>query len=153
MACGWPKSLCVPSSSARPHLTDAQYQDLHHYFVRTLLTASLHEAVSTAYFGFRVYARGEQSRTPALLTSVRAALNDIPKLARAIREYPVKPATGGQWNWVDDADEAMRYYDWITKTGWPKDTRGFLNLYAGIDLQVNAYIAIFLIDDCQFIDN
>lgn len=116
---------------ARPHLTDAQYQDLHHYFARTLLTAKLHHAVSTAYFGFRVYARGDTYQTPALMSAVRAALNDIPELARAIREYPVKPATGGQWNWVEDADEAMRYYNWIT-TGWPKDTRGFPNPYAGM---------------------
>ena len=64
----------APSSEARPHLTDAQYQDLHHYFARTLLTARLHQAVSTAYFGFRVYARGETFRTPAVMTSVRAAL-------------------------------------------------------------------------------
>jgi hypothetical protein len=117
---------------ARPHLIDAQYQDLHHYFARTLLTARLHHAVSTAYFGFRVYARGDTYRTPALMTAVRAALADIPILARAIREYPVKPATGGQWNWVADADEAMRYHDWMTKTGWPKDTRGFPNPYGGL---------------------
>ena len=44
----------------------------------------------------------------------------------------MKPATGGQWNWVEDADEAMRYYDWITKSGWPKDTRGFANPYGGL---------------------
>ena len=122
---------------AKPHLTDAQYQDLHHYFARTLLTARLHEAVSTAYFGFRVYARGEKFRTPALMSSVRAALKQIPGLARSIRGYPVKPATGGQWNWVDDADEAMRYHDWITKSGWPKDTRGFPNPYAGLTFPLN----------------
>ncbi len=119
---------------ARPHLTDAQYQDLHHYFARTLLTARLHEAVSAAYFGFRVYARGESLRTPAVMSSVRGALKQIPELARSIREYPVKPATGGQWNWVEDADEALRYHEWITK-GWPKDTRGFANPYGGMAFQ------------------
>jgi hypothetical protein len=117
---------------AKPHLTDAQHQDLHHYFARTLLTAKLHNAVSTAYFGFRVYARGEKFRTPDMMSAVRAALKEIPDLARQIREYPLKPATGGQWNWVEDADEAMRYYDWIVKSGWPKDTRGFPNSYGGM---------------------
>ena len=117
--------------AARAHVTPAQYQDLHHYFARTLLTAKLHHAVSTAYFGFRVYARGDTYRTPALMSAVRGALTEIPELARTIREYPAKPATGGQWNWVDDADEAMRYYEWITK-GWPKETRGFPNPYAGM---------------------
>jgi hypothetical protein len=119
---------------AKPHLTDAQHQDLHHYFARTLLTARLHQAVSTAYFGFRVYARGEKFRTAAVMTSVRSALKQIPELARSIREYPAKPATGGQWNWVDDADEAMRYHEWITR-GWPKETRGFPNPYAGLTFQ------------------
>ena len=89
-------------------------------------------AASTAYFGFRVYARGEQFRTPFVMTSVRTALTALPEIARAIREYPVKPATGGQWNWVEDAEEAMRYYDWIAKSGWPKETRGFPNPYAGM---------------------
>jgi len=122
---------------ARAHLTDGQYQDLRHYFARTLLTARLHEAVSSAYFGFRVYARGEKFRTLQLMTSVGAALKQIPDLARTIREYPVKPATGGQWNWVEDADEAMRYYDWIVKSGWPKETRGFPNPYAGLTFPLN----------------
>jgi hypothetical protein len=123
--------------SARPYLTDAQYQDLHHYFARTLLTARLHQHVSTAYFGFRLYARGEKFRTPRVMDSVRWALKEIPEVARAIREYPVKPAAGGQWNWVDDADEAMRYYDWIVKTGWPKETRGFPNPYADLTFPLN----------------
>lgn len=122
---------------AKPHLSEAAYQDLHHYFARTLLTARLHRAVATAYFGFRVYARGETFRTPAVMTAVRDALNEIPELARSIREYPVKPATGGQWNWVEDADGAMRYYDLITKTGWPKDTRGFVNPYGGLTFPLN----------------
>jgi hypothetical protein len=116
---------------ARPHLTDAQYQDLHHYFARTLLTAKLHQAVATAYFGFRLYARGEKFRTGAVMDSIPKALSDIFDLARDIREYPVKPATGGQWNWVEDADEATRYVNWIT-TGWPKETRGFPNPYGGL---------------------
>lgn len=120
--------------NARPHLTPAQYQDLHHYFARTLLTAKLHQMVSTAYFGFRVYARGDIYQTSELMAAVRGALKEIPELARTIREYAVKPATGGQWNWVEDADEAMRYSNWIT-TGWPKETRGFPNPYGGLSFK------------------
>lgn len=37
----------------------------------------------------------------------------------------------GQWNWVEDADAAMRYYELITRTGWPAETRGVANPYAG----------------------
>lgn len=117
--------------AARPHLTPAQYDDLHHYFARTLLTAKLHEAVSTAYFGFRVYARGETYHTVGLIDALSQAQIDVYELARQIRDYPVKPATGGQWEWVEDADEAMRYHNWIFVSGWPKETRGFVNPYGG----------------------
>lgn len=116
---------------ARPLLADEAYRDLQHYFARTVLTSKVHRAVATAYFGFRVYARGPEHRTPAALALVRDALVEIPELARAIREYPVKPPAG-QWNWVEDADAAMRYYDAIVRSGWPKDTRGFANPYGGL---------------------
>jgi hypothetical protein len=117
---------------AKSALTDTQYQDLHHYFARTLLTAKLHRAVVTAYLGFRLYARGESFRTPALMAEVRDALKEIPELARAIREYPVKPPSGGQWTWVEDADEAMRFHDWIAVSGWPKTTGRFPNPYGDL---------------------
>lgn len=121
--------------SARTSLSDAQFQDLRHYFTRTLLTARLHRAVATAYFGYRVYARGDRYRTPSLLNRLRAALVEIPVVAREIREYPVKPPIG-QWNWVDDAAAAMQYYDQITRTGWPAQTRGVANPYAGLTFPV-----------------
>jgi len=113
-------------------LRDEDVDDLRHYFARTLLTARLHRAVANAYFGFRVYARGDAFRTPALMATVRDALGDIPAIAREIREYPVTPAAGGQWNWVEDADAAMRYYDAIVNKGWPAQTSGVTNPYAGL---------------------
>jgi hypothetical protein len=116
---------------ARPLLRDAVYQDLHHYFARTLLTARLHRAVATAYFGFRVYARGEAFRTPPVMASTRDALAEIPGIAKAIREYPLKPPAG-QWTWEKDADAGLRYFDAITRTGWPMETHGVRNAYGGM---------------------
>jgi hypothetical protein len=117
--------------NGRATLTDAQFQDLHHYFARTLLTARLHRAAATAYFGFRVYARGVGYRTPALLGHLRSALQELPVIAGEIREYPVKPPVG-QWNRLDDADMAMQYYEQITHRGWPAQTHGATNPYAGL---------------------
>jgi acetyl esterase/lipase len=116
---------------ARPLLQAADYQDLRDYFARTLLTARVHRAVAAAYFGFRVYARGEAFRTPLQMRLTREALTEIPALAREIRDYPVKPPVG-QWNWAADADAAMRYYDAIVRTGWPRETHGVVNAYAGL---------------------
>jgi hypothetical protein len=90
--------------------------------------------VATAYFGFRVYARGEAFRTPALLALARRSLQEIPQIAREIREYPVKPAAGGQWTWVEDADAGLRYYEAIARTGWPARTQGVANPYGGMTL-------------------
>jgi hypothetical protein len=114
----------------RSSLTERDYQDLHHYFARTLLTARLHRAVAAAYFGFRVYARGGEHRTPFVERTVREGLAEIRRVADEIRAYPAKPAEG-QWKWVEDADQALRYHEWIT-TGWPKETRGFPNPYGGL---------------------
>jgi hypothetical protein len=116
---------------AQRALSEEAYRDLYHYFARTELTARLHRAVAVSYFGFRLYARGPAFHTPPLLETIRQALDEIPELARAIRAYPQKPPAG-QWNWVEDADAAMRYHDQITRGGWPKETHGVANPYAGL---------------------
>jgi hypothetical protein len=115
----------------RQTMSEETYRDLQHYFERTELTARLHRAVAVSYFGFRLYARGPAFHTPGFLDTVRQALDEIPDLARAIREYPAKPPAG-QWNWVGDADAAIRYHEQITHTGWPKESHGVPNPYAGV---------------------
>lgn len=44
---------------AKDLLTPSDYDDLYRLFKRTALTAQLYEAVSTAYFGFRIYGQRE----------------------------------------------------------------------------------------------
>lgn len=67
------------------------------------------------YFGHRVYARGGEHQTPELARTIRDSLEALKETAGAIRSYPVKPASG-QWNWVVDADQALKYYDRVTAT-------------------------------------
>jgi hypothetical protein len=109
---------------AKPYLKPDDYLELHRYFARTLLTARLHRAAAGAYFGFRIWLRGEAHRTPGLECTVRESLEELRRVAELIKSYPVKPPVG-QWDWTKDADQAMRYHDWITKSGWPSTTRGF----------------------------
>ena len=116
--------------AARPVLSAADYEDLHHHFARTLLTTRLHHAVAQAWFGFRVWSRGGSHATPEVEATVREGLAGIQEVARQIEEYPVKPASG-QWKWEDDAEQALTYYEWIT-TGWPAETRGFANPNGGV---------------------
>ena len=116
---------------AKPYVTEAQYEELYHCFNRTLLTARLHEAVATAYFGFRIYARGDTFRTPTLINDISHALSRIQEIAGLIENYPVE-APIGQWNWKNDATNALMYYEWITQGTWPAKTSGFETGLAGL---------------------
>jgi hypothetical protein len=104
--------------AAQPVLTEADYEALVHHFTHTLLTVRLHRASAGAYWGFRVWARGEAHRTEDVTTITREGLLEMRRLAQEIRDYPVKPPRG-QWNWVEDADTADQYWTWIVEDGWP----------------------------------
>jgi hypothetical protein len=95
--------------AAKEHLPEQAFTALQHHFTHTLLTARLYRATAAAYWGGRVTARGDAFRTPYVVEQTRAGLAAIPDLAEAIRTYPVKPPSGGQWNWVQDADQANVY--------------------------------------------
>jgi len=99
-------------------LRPADYRELHALFERTLLTARLHAAVASAYYGFRVWTRGDSARTPFVTRAVRDGLAEIGTVAAEMKAYPSPPPVG-QWEWAKDAEQAMKYYEWIEK-GWPK---------------------------------
>ena len=121
---------------AEAHLTPDDYHRFYHLFNRTLYTAKLHRAVSAAYFGFRVYARGQQHRTDYVMSETRQGLIDIVRLSDEMRDYP-EPGPVGQWSWVEDTDMARQYYMWIVETGWPQQTRGYNNPYGGMTFPLN----------------
>ncbi|NDP21032.1 MAG: hypothetical protein GZ091_08130 [Paludibacter sp.] len=93
------------------------YNQLYQLFYRTLLTAQLHSAVATAYWGYRIYTRGGSFITPELTETIHLALNEMKSTSQKIENYteyyPI-----GQWNWKDDAKMARQYYDWITLGTW-----------------------------------
>jgi hypothetical protein len=93
------------------------YLGIYNLFYRTLLSAKLHQATATAYFGYRVYARGKTFQTEWLKETVSKALKDLIIIASEIDNYAIiVPA--GQWNWRDDSKTAKEYYKKITETGW-----------------------------------
>lgn len=100
--------------SARRVLRPADYAELHGLFERTLLTARLHEAVASAYYGYRVWTRGEGFRTPPVMRAIRDGLREIDSVSAAIRAAPAPPS-GGQWNWAADAEQGVKYREWIAK--------------------------------------
>lgn len=97
-------------------LSPSDYNDLYRLFKRTSLTAQLYEAVATAYFGFRIYAKGIPYRYENLEKQIRSALKRIDIVTDEMKKmnegYPI-----GQWDWLKDADTALSYKNEIL-TGW-----------------------------------
>jgi hypothetical protein len=104
---------------AQAYMVADQYKDVYHTFYRTLLTARLYEAVTKAYFGYRIYARGESFRTQSLINIIRQGLDDILLLVNDMEQYK-EPYPIGQWDWKKDAATAKSYYDKILTGGWPE---------------------------------
>ncbi len=118
--------------NARPALTPEAYQDLHDYFLRTLLTARLHRAAAEAYFGFRVWCRGKEYQTSYVHNVVQSGLDEIQIVAPLVRGYPRQPPAAG-YIWAKDADSAEQYFRLIVQDGWPRvSQQGIVNPNAGM---------------------
>lgn len=96
-------------------LSEKDYEELYDLFNRTRLTAQLHEAVCTAYYGYRISQREKHYYPMGLKEQIVSSLETIEKVAKEMRTvgktYPI-----GQYDWLKDADKALQYRDWILKT-------------------------------------
>lgn len=102
---------------AEPHLSTDKYEIIYHTFYRTLLTARLYEAVTKAYFGYRIYARGEAYRTETLKKIIKEGLAGMKRVVKEMDGYKASYPLG-QWDWKKDAETAKQYYRRITVNGW-----------------------------------
>ena len=117
--------------NAKPVLKPADYQQLHDYFEHTLLAARIRRATASAFYAFRVWCRGDAFRTPYVVSTLEGGLKEIKEVGALMRNYPNKPPVG-QWNWLQDADTADKYFIWIVRDGWPAKTFGSPNPNAGM---------------------
>ncbi len=113
------KEALVNVENAKPFIEPEKYKVLYGTFYRTLLTARLYAAVTKAYFGYRIYARGESFRTKAVTTCIRQGLADILIVAGEMEAYKV-PYPKGSWDWKSDALMALKYHSLIAEKGWPE---------------------------------
>lgn len=113
---------------AKASLKAKDYNELYAYFERTLLTASLHRAVSGLYFSSRVYSRGEAFRTQFVMETLHNGLAETEKYSRLISDYP-GTVPRGQWNWRGDANKAMEYYREV-KAAFDPTPQGPLETFA-----------------------
>jgi hypothetical protein len=70
-----------------------------------------------------VWTRGGAQRTPMVARAIRDGLRGIDEVSARMRAYP-SPPPAGQWEWVKDADQALKYRESISK-GWPKYGEAF----------------------------
>ncbi|WP_233426957.1 hypothetical protein [Parabacteroides johnsonii] len=101
---------------AKGALCSKDYEELFRLFKRTLLKAQLHEAVSTAYFGYRIYARGKSFRYKGLEEQIGSALKRIDIIVDEMKNMPGEHPSG-QWDWLEDAETALSYKKKIL-SGW-----------------------------------
>lgn len=95
---------------AKPHIKDkAAYDTLYHTFKRTELSARLFKATAQAYFGHRIYFRGEAYQSEELKSTIQTALDSMGTLAEKIQQYPYK-GPSASYDWDRDAHIAMKYY-------------------------------------------
>jgi len=82
---------------SRELLSPADYEELCRLFKRTYLTAQLHEAVATVYFGLRIPSCGNELNNQ--ITSAMKRIDTITDEMKSMEgTYPV-----GQWDWGEDA--------------------------------------------------
>jgi len=102
---------------AKPVLAEKDYNQIYNLFYRTLLTTWVYKAIATSYFGYRVYARGEEFRSMWLIETMQEALDSMLIIADEIDSYQEK-VPRGQWNWRGDAATVREYHKKIAETGW-----------------------------------
>lgn len=122
-------------NKAKPYISEKQYEELYDYFNRTLITARLHKAVSSLYFGYRIYARGATYRSPSLIELINTALEKTKKVSDIINNYEKKVSIG-QWNWREDTEMALQYCEWIENGTWPTETSGHATNLNGVKFLV-----------------
>src|SRR5258708_589444 len=99
---------------------------------RTLLTARLWRATTSAYFGFRTWCRGGEFQSACVRETTQNGLAEMKEVAALMRSYPVKPPTA-MYDWAGEADLADGYFKAIVVDGWPKEYQaGVPNPNAGM---------------------
>ena len=98
--------------TTKTKLATKDYEELYRLFQRTYLTAQLHEAVCSAYYGYRIYKRNTAFHPQGLKEQILASLEKIERISEEMRllrnTYPV-----GQYDWLKDADNALKYRDMV----------------------------------------
>ncbi len=111
--------------AAAPFVQNAEkYDTLLHVYERTKLTVRLYESVAKLFFGYRVFARGEEFRTDYVRDILEEGLTDTKSIALEMKKYPWK-GPKGQYDWEEDIYRALSYYNAVKTRTSDTYYRGF----------------------------
>lgn len=103
---------------AKPFITDAEeYTRLMETFRRTEMAARIWRASAKAYFGYRVYSRGGEFRTPTVALIVQGGLDEIVAVSDEIMRYPYK-GPRADFAFESLATSALAIHKAIMDDGW-----------------------------------
>lgn len=93
---------------AKPYCTNAEkFNLLYHTFNRTLMSAKLRKSYAQIYYSQRIWNRGEEFQTENLKILIQEGIKEIQTVSLEMYNYRKKGPVG-QFNWVNDADIAMK---------------------------------------------
>lgn len=102
----------------------ARADTLLHIFERNAISTQLYEATAKLFFGYRVYARGEDHRSDYVEQVIEEGLADTKRLVVMMKEYP-HPGPVGQFEWREDIYRALSYYNAVNNRSDNNFNSGF----------------------------
>ncbi|MFP4091175.1 MAG: hypothetical protein ACLFT3_12785 [Cyclobacteriaceae bacterium] len=113
------ESMLQQALDTRDKITDTQaFKELLITLERSLLTARIRRATAKVYYGYRLYARGEDYHSEKLDNIIQSGLDEILEVADYIKNYAPGAPEGGQWTWESDAERALDFHHKTTEVGW-----------------------------------
>ena len=110
-------------NKAKPYFTDARgFNQIYHIFNRTLMTAKLRKAYAQIYYSQRIWNRGKDFQNEQLLELIKQGIEEIKVVSKEMKDYRRKGPVG-QYDWVEDADIAMKLVTEIQNSGILKKSK------------------------------
>lgn len=89
----------------RNRISPEDYTMLSDIYERSMMCLRLRQSAAICWWGQRIWARGEEFRTPALLKEIKKASSDLRESLETYESYD-RPYPIGTWDFLSDADAA-----------------------------------------------
>jgi hypothetical protein len=102
---------------AKPYFKNGEdYNILYHTFNRTLMTAKLRKAYAQLYYSNRIWNKDKEFQQKNILKYMENGIEEIELITSIMKLYSKEGPTGGQWEWKDDIEIALKLVEKIKNT-------------------------------------